>query len=699
MKTTKFIMIICIVQIISGYLNEGHTQVPQSTNYQGVARNAQGNPLVNQIISLRFTLTNGNNGPVLYKETWQDTTNQFGLFSVKIGAGNVVSGNFSGINWGNVTPYLEVEMDVNGSTNYVDMGSSPWVSVPYALHSNSTGAINGTQNFVAKFTPNGSAIGNSLLFDDGTNVGIGTSTPNDKLDVVGNGQFSGYLKVGNPSVPSVTSSNSPIPLYKLSYSSGSEAWSQDNYCGNETWFIDTSGADAGQIFFNAVGSYNRGNQYSPWIWLPTGSSNLIVEGTFSCYLENGYDGVFLEYKSDNSSWIKISNFEFGGYSSNANGCNTSCVGSDYQSSWTGINNTRCFRVNSSVFTSSVFGKWIRFRFVGMEDGSAVTGNFNLLGFNVTAFGGTNIGGAFSGGNIYAEKNIYAGSNVLIGDVAEYFTVVGNSEPGDLISLVPDNPEVFSVCKTAYDGNLVGIHSSNPTVTLNVPNGVPVSLTGRVYVNVNTEGGPIRIGDYLTSSSAQGQAMKAARPCFIVGRALENYSGKDKGKILCMVETGWYNRSVPTTKQTGGNAILETNSKKVIINDPSVSESSRIFITFQGNVGGYWISEIRDGEFTVSLERSSGAPVKFDYFVDNARNSVFNSVHNSLTEAESGSNTNTVLYKKEGSESKPENRPGVPVRLYEDAEDIAPGTPEDPSIGWIYTHRKGMTKSDVAVKNQ
>jgi|GEM_PF-4399840 len=41
----------------------------------------------------------------------------------------------------------------------------------------------GTLNFVPKWTPNGTNLGNSLLFDDGTRMGIATTTPAYKLDV------------------------------------------------------------------------------------------------------------------------------------------------------------------------------------------------------------------------------------------------------------------------------------------------------------------------------------------------------------------------------------------------------------------------------------------------------------------------------------------------------------------------------------
>jgi len=43
----------------------------------------------------------------------------------------------------------------------------------------------GTLNYLPKWTPNGTTLGNSIIFDDGTNVGIGTNLPQAKLDIVG----------------------------------------------------------------------------------------------------------------------------------------------------------------------------------------------------------------------------------------------------------------------------------------------------------------------------------------------------------------------------------------------------------------------------------------------------------------------------------------------------------------------------------
>jgi len=69
-------------------------------------------------------------------------------------------------------------------------GDAPfWDTIPASVGGS------GTTNYIAKFTST-NAIGVSLIYDNGTNVGIGTPTPQAKLDVVGSGTISGVASLG-----------------------------------------------------------------------------------------------------------------------------------------------------------------------------------------------------------------------------------------------------------------------------------------------------------------------------------------------------------------------------------------------------------------------------------------------------------------------------------------------------------------------
>lgn len=112
-------------------------------NYQAVARNASGVILANQNIGIRISITDTLGGTVIFQETHNTTTNQFGLFTLNVGSGTVVTGNFSTILWGTITPWMQVEMDATGGTLYVLMGNSQLLSVPYALYAKATGSAPG----------------------------------------------------------------------------------------------------------------------------------------------------------------------------------------------------------------------------------------------------------------------------------------------------------------------------------------------------------------------------------------------------------------------------------------------------------------------------------------------------------------------------------------------------------------------------
>jgi hypothetical protein len=123
-------------------------QVPNQINYQAVARNSVGNVLPNKKITARLSIRDGSaTGVVLYKETRTITTNNFGLFTIAIGSSGAdnSTGTISGIDWSTAAKFIQVEIDPEGGSNFINLGAAQLLSVPYALHAGTaaTGTLNG----------------------------------------------------------------------------------------------------------------------------------------------------------------------------------------------------------------------------------------------------------------------------------------------------------------------------------------------------------------------------------------------------------------------------------------------------------------------------------------------------------------------------------------------------------------------------
>lgn len=165
-------------------------------NYQAIARDINGEILSQMPISVQFGILDSAQTTV-YEEYHELTTTIFGTFNTRIGEGTVNSGDFSLIDWANGSYYLEVSLDSDGGNDdYVLMGLSQMVSVPYALHAESANdlsldspAFNG-QTLV--YTDDG-WVANSNIYNrlDNGSIGIGTWTP----------QTSAKLEITNPYDP------------------------------------------------------------------------------------------------------------------------------------------------------------------------------------------------------------------------------------------------------------------------------------------------------------------------------------------------------------------------------------------------------------------------------------------------------------------------------------------------------------------
>lgn len=102
------------------------SQAPQGFNYQAILRNVDGTVKVNQTLVLQIGIVD-EQGASAYMEVHNAQTNEFGLVNVVIGQGTT-SGNLSHVDW-SAGPYF-LDITVNGE----NFGSSPLLSVPYALY-------------------------------------------------------------------------------------------------------------------------------------------------------------------------------------------------------------------------------------------------------------------------------------------------------------------------------------------------------------------------------------------------------------------------------------------------------------------------------------------------------------------------------------------------------------------------------------
>lgn len=131
----RFILFTALLLLTSGL----SAQSPQKISYQGIVRNAEGKLVQGANVRIRVTILQGSlTGTPVYTEVHTTSTNNNGLVTLEIGAGNT-SGNFSLIDWTDGPYFIMTETDPTGGTNYTVQGTTQLLSVPYALYSEKAG--------------------------------------------------------------------------------------------------------------------------------------------------------------------------------------------------------------------------------------------------------------------------------------------------------------------------------------------------------------------------------------------------------------------------------------------------------------------------------------------------------------------------------------------------------------------------------
>jgi len=133
----KFYAILCLA-IAS--LTQLQAQAPQGFNYQATVRNSAGDLIVNANVYFKFNVIQGSLTAVpIFTETHYVSTDDLGQVNLVIGQGTANTGAFSALDWSLGSYYLGIQLGIDGPNDYVAMGTTQLLSVPYALYAENSG--------------------------------------------------------------------------------------------------------------------------------------------------------------------------------------------------------------------------------------------------------------------------------------------------------------------------------------------------------------------------------------------------------------------------------------------------------------------------------------------------------------------------------------------------------------------------------
>jgi hypothetical protein len=236
----------------------------------------------------------------------------------------------------------------------------------------------------------------------------------------------------------------------------------------------------------------------------------------------------------------------------------------------GIHNASGEAVVGRTFSNTAAGV------VGRNDGTyAGVRGYNVVNDGTGVLAQANVDGAINGNALVAElqsgvgntavfkadganvaridhtgKGYFNGGTVAGGaDVAEYFEVNGtknNYEPGDVLIIDQNADRKVEKSSAPYSTLVAGVYATKPGLYLTEENAVqskldhmvPMGVIGVIPTKVCLEGGAIKRGDLLVTSSIPGVAMKAdpdkVKVGQVLGKALQNYDAQGVGKINVLV---------------------------------------------------------------------------------------------------------------------------------------------------------------------
>lgn len=367
------------------YFLTGNAQAPNKFSFQAVVRNTSNQLVTNQSVGVKISLISVvmSSETAEFEETHTVTTNANGLFSLKVGEGTLVSGDFSAaMSSAASSKKIKCEIDPTGGTNYTIVSNEQLLSVPYALFANT--AASTTTNNSWKIT------GNSNI-DPATQF-IGT-TDDNALQFKVNNEKSGIIETDDNLANTIKNGNTAFGYQSLN---SNQLGSYNVATGYQSLFSNTTGD-----FNVANGSYS--------LFSNTDGENNVANGSYSLYYNTtGSNNVANGANALSSNTIGHRNVANGAYSLNSNTTGTDNVANGVQSLYAnteGYNNvangSNSLRLNTTGYENVANGYGSLFS--NTEGSANVAVGIESLQSNTTGFHNTAIGnksGKFLPNNVH-----------------------------------------------------------------------------------------------------------------------------------------------------------------------------------------------------------------------------------------------------------------------------------------------------------
>jgi hypothetical protein len=397
-------------------------------------------------ISVSHTGSGTNDYGIYIANTGGGTNNTAGYFSAS-GATNNYAAIFANGSVGIGTATPSSQLHTTGTVRFQNLtgtGTRVVVSDANGNLSATTGVGSGivtgtgTLNYLPKWTPNGSTLGNSLIFDNGTSIGIGTTTPTSLFQLKNVGSnVTGYFETNN-------ASNSSATVY-----------ASTNGSGNAIMGVNTG-------TWNAIVGSSTGTQGKAGDFSITNSSNFSDAFTVTTN-GTGKAGNFSIANSSNSSDVLSATTSGTGRAGNFTNTNSANNSETVYIGTNGANNSKALNILHTGAGITDYGSYIS------NTGGGTT---NVAGY-FTASGATNNYAAiFDSGSVGIGTTTPSAPLHLV-----YNTSTTN--PGVIIKNSNTSNTAFTSISLVNDGGLTGGISLNSVAN--------TFFSGSSGMNIGTNG--------------------------------------------------------------------------------------------------------------------------------------------------------------------------------------------------------------------